>query len=310
MAAPMVSGVAALLLYVNPSLTVDEVRQALYASATDLGAAGKDDETGWGLVNAANAVASVATVVSISLNSSAKTLAPGGTHTLVAAVTSNLPDTDLTVAWSSDNPTVATVSNTGLVKGIKVGTATITATSNYDSSVTATCTVYVGPSVTGVTLSSTARAVALDSKTTLAATVAPSNAANRTVTWTSSNPAVATVSSTGVVSGVSLGTATITVKTQDGGKTATCVVTVGPAVTGVTLNTTVRTVPVGATYTLVPTISPSNAANKTVKWTSSNTAIATVSSTGVVKGIAAGTATITCTTLNGSKTATCTVTVT
>ncbi len=80
------------------------------------------------------------------------------------------------------------------------------------------------------------------------------------------------------------------------------------AVTGISVSPSSATVAVGATTTLTATITPSNATNKTVTWSSSNTSIATVTSAGVVKGIAAGTATITAKSNNG-KTATATVTV-
>jgi gliding motility-associated-like protein len=141
--------------------------------------------------------------------------------------------------------------------------------------------------------------------------VAPSNATNKTVSWSSSNTAIATVSTGGLVTAVAAGTATITVTTQDGSKTATCAVTVTTvAVTGVTLSPTSTSLSVGATQQLTATIAPTNATNKSVTWSSSNTAIATVSTAGLVTAVAAGTATITVKTTDGSKTATCAVTVT
>jgi len=81
--------------------------------------------------------------------------------------------------------------------------------------------------VTGVTLSKTTAILAMDSSLTLTATVLPDSATNKTVTWESTNPAVASVVQTGLVTAVALGNATITVTTQDGGKTASCAVTVG-----------------------------------------------------------------------------------
>ena len=105
------------------------------------------------------------------------------------------------------------------------------------------------------------------------------------------------------------GTANITVTTADGGKTATCAVTVPVPVTGVTLNKTFVCLDVNKTETLTATVSPSNATNKTVSWTSSNTSVATVSSSGVVTAKAAGNSVITATTADGSKTAECTVAV-
>ena len=146
---------------------------------------------------------------------------------------------------------------------------------------------------------------------TLKATVSPSNATNKNVTWTSSNTKVATVDANGNVKAVGSGTATITAKSNNG-KTATCKVTVSnPAVVSVTsvgLNTTSITLKNVRNYTLKATVSPSNATNKNVTWTSSNTKVATVDANGNVKAIGAGTATITAKSNNG-KTATCKVTV-
>jgi hypothetical protein len=150
--------------------------------------------------------------------------------------------------------------------------------------------------------------------TSLTATVSPSNATNKEVIWSSSNTAVATVNSSGYVTAVSTGTATITVVTRDGNKSANCSVTVYPSstvlVTGVSLDKTSLAMKVGdSAVTLNATISPSNATNKEVTWSSSNTSVATVSSTGSVSAVSTGTSTITVTTKEGSKTATCTVTV-
>lgn len=164
--------------------------------------------------------------------------------------------------------------------------------------------------VTGVTLPETAE-VSQGSTTTLTATVAPSDATNKNVTWSSSNISVATVDEDGVVTGILQGTATITVTTEDGSFTDECEVTVTApvAVTGVTLNLNTASVAEGKTVTLTATVAPANAANKNVTWSTSDPSIATVSN-GVVTGVAAGTATITVTTADGGHTATCTVTVT
>ena len=147
---------------------------------------------------------------------------------------------------------------------------------------------------------------------TLTASILPSNASEKGVSWSSSNTSVATVTSSGVVTAKAAGSATITVKTNDGAKTATCSVTVKAAtvsVTGVSLDKTSLSMTVGDTQTLTATVTPSNATDKSVTWKSSNTAVSTVSSSGVVTAKAAGTATITVTTNDGAKTATCSVTV-
>ncbi len=253
-------------------------------------------------------------------------------------------------------------------------------------------------SVTGVTLNKTALSLVAGTKGFLTATVAPANATNKTVSYTSSDSSIATVSTTGTVTAVAAGTATITATTADGSKTATCTVTVTSApvsvtinsisdkkagdsvtisgtnslgtisikvirpdttvlyvntvsetnysdtltipsnaavgkytvvagqgtttatttfnvvsptvsVTGVTLNKTTLSLVAGTKGFLTATVAPANATNKTVSYTSSDSSVATVSSTGTVTAVAAGTATITVTTADGSKTATCAVTV-
>jgi endoglucanase len=167
-------------------------------------------------------------------------------------------------------------------------------------------------SVTGVSVTPTTASVSINGTTQLAATVLPTNATNKTVTWSSSNTAIATVSSAGLVTGVTAGTATITVTTQDGAKTATCAITVSStpvSVTSVSVTPTTTSIALAGTAQLTATVLPTNATNKTVTWTTSNAAIATVSATGLVTGVAAGTATITVTTQDGAKTATCAITV-
>ncbi len=141
----------------------------------------------------------------------------------------------------------------------------------------------------------------------------PSNTNMTNVTWSTSNSSVAAVNSTGLVTGVAVGSAVITATAKDENGndiTDTITVTVSPvAVTGVSLDSSSAIVKAGKTITLVPTISPSNATNKSVSWSSSDTSVATVSA-GVVTGVTAGSATITVTTQDGNKTATCLVTVT
>jgi uncharacterized protein YjdB/alpha-tubulin suppressor-like RCC1 family protein len=216
--------------------------------------------------------------------------------------------TNKNVIWSSSDSAVAKVSPIGIVTGVNVGTAEITVTTQ-DGGKTTTCAVTVIPvAVTGVSLNKRTTTLAIGGQERLTATVQPSNATDTTVIWSSSNSAVASVW-TNIVTGVSVGTAEITVTTQDGGKTATCTVTVTPvAVTGVSMMTT-ATLLVGNQAQFYAAIMPSNATNKPVTWPSSNSAIASVSASGIVRGVGAGTAAITATTQDGGKTATCTVTV-
>lgn len=167
--------------------------------------------------------------------------------------------------------------------------------------------------VTGVSLDKTSLNLNPGKEGTLTATITPSNATNQNVTWESSDTKVATVDN-GLVTAVAEGTATITVTTADGGKTATCEVTVTqPAetpVASVTLDKTSLTLDVGGSDTLTATVKPDDATNKAVTWSTSNENVATVDQNGNVKAVGAGTATITAAASDGSgKTATCEVTV-
>ena len=161
-----------------------------------------------------------------------------------------------------------------------------------------------------MTLNKTSTSIQVGGTETLTATVSPKDAANKKVTWKSSNAAIASVDANGKVTAVKVGEATITVTTEDGGKTATCKVTVSDKeikVTGVTLNQTSISIVPGGGERLTATVTPADATNKNVTWKSSNEAIATVDANGIVIGVASGTATITVTTEDGGYTATCAV---
>ena len=166
--------------------------------------------------------------------------------------------------------------------------------------------------VTGVTLNVKEVSLIVGAKETLKVVVAPENATNKRVTWSSNKTDVASVDGQGVVTAHKAGEALVTVKSEDGGKTATCKVTVKAekvAVTGVKLDKTEHTLAVGGTVTLVATVTPEGATNKKVAWKSDKTDIATVDENGKVTAVKAGVAKITVTTEDGKKTATCTITV-
>ncbi len=255
-----------------------------------------------------NTVATTIPVESISLNKSTLTLTVGKSETLTAKVA---PDnaTNQEVTWESSNDKVATVSN-GKVTAKAKGTATITVASSENANIKKTCTVTVKAAtipVTKVKLNKTKLTLNLGKSYTLKATISPSNASNKGVTFSSSKKTVATVSSKGVVKAKKVGTTTITVKTKDGGKKATCKITVKRPVTKVKLNKTKLTLGAKETFTLKATVSPSNATNKKVTYKSSNKKVATVSSKGKVKAVKKGKATITATA--DGKRAKCTITV-
>ena len=180
---------------------------------------------------------------------------------------------------------------------------------------TATCEVTVKETpvaVTGVGLNTNKVELSVGEENKLVATVTPEAATNKEVTWNSSKPEVATVDKEGKVVAQKPGTTTITVTTVEGNKTATCEVTVKEtpvAVAGVGLNTNDLKLSAGEANKLVATVTPQNATNPKVKWSSNNQVVATVDDDGKVIAQAPGTATITVTTEDGQKTATCTVTV-
>ena len=222
------------------------------------------------------------------------------------------------VKWISSAPDVASVDQTGKITALKPGITTITVETE-DGGYTATCNVTVIDSsivsVTGVKLSATVAELTIGNSKQLTAAISPTNATNKGVTWSSSNTNVASVSSSGVVVAKGEGTATITVKTDDGGYTAACTIRVSKpspsvvAVTGVKLSAIGIELPVGGSKRLSATITPSNATNKGVTWSSDNASVAAVNASGLITAKGEGTATVTVRTDDGGYTATCKITV-
>ena len=239
----------------------------------------------------------------ITLNKTEATIMDSGNIQLTATVSPDGVTTPIT--WESLNTDIAKVSNNGLVTGVKVGTATITATCG---SVSAKSTITVSPTpVSSVTLKPTSQSINIGESVILTATVSPSEATNKTVTWTSSDVSVATVNSSGEVTGVKEGKTIITAKA--GEKTATCEVTVKPIeAESITIMPASVTLNVGGKTTLKATVLPTNTTDQTVTWKSSKPEIVQVeASTGEVTAISPGQATITATC--GAVTKTCVVTV-
>jgi uncharacterized protein YjdB len=236
----------------------------------------------------------------------------GGTTQLTATTKDALGGTltGRAITWSSGSPSIATVSQTGLVTGVAAGSAVITASSEGKSG-TSTVTVSAPPVAT-VTLAPPTATIVPGGTTTFTPTLKDANGntlTGRAVTWLSSATGVATVNASGVVTGVAEGTATITATSDGKNGTATVTVQAGPVAT-VTLSPPTATVLVGDTQQLTPTLKDAGGnvlSGRTVTWGSSNTNVATVSASGLVTGVGAGTATITATSENKSGTATITV---
>ena len=252
-------------------------------------------------------------VTEVTLDKTELTLTEGETETLTATVKPDNAD-NRKVAWSSDKTDVVTVDGDGKVTAVKPGEAVVTVTTE-DGGRTATCAVTVkakAVNVTEVTLDRTELTLTEGETETLTATVKPDNADNRKVTWSSDKTEVATVGGDGKVTAVKPGEAVVTVTTEDGGKTASCKVTVKAKVvpvTGVEVNPWAVTLSVRGTSKLSYTIRPADATNQNVKWESESPSVATVDSEGNVQGVAAGTAKICVTTEDGGFKSYCTVTV-
>ncbi|WP_228520670.1 Ig-like domain-containing protein [Flavobacterium sp. JLP] len=351
-----------------------------------------------------NTNAPVVAVTGVSVNPTTATVGLGSTQQLNAIIApANATNQNLT--WTSSNTAVATVNASGLVTAVATGTTTITVkTADGNKTATSAITVAAIP-VASVSVSPTTASLYAGNTQQLSATIAPANATNKNITWSSSNTAIAAVNSIGLVTAVAAGTANITATTQDGNKTAVAAITVNPntnftvyfykpsnwgtaikiyywsalpagvlanatwpgvnmidagngwysytftnvtstnlifndgtnqtadlsrnktgwymnntwydsnpgtgvvAVTSVTLAPTTATLSVGATQQLTPTVNPSTATNKSVTYSSNNTAVATVNTSGLITAVASGAATITVTTQDGAKTATCAITV-
>jgi len=243
------------------------------------------------------------------------TLLEGKSNTFsVVAINENLDEFDVTSSSDGKPADESIVEVTGnRITAKKAGTTTVTVTYGVEKR-TITVTVQAkAVSVESIALNKTSLSLYVNENERLTATVYPTDATNKAVTWTTSDSNVAYVDQNGYVYAKKKGTALIrAISNENDEIEAFCNVTVNEKtvnVTGVSLDKQNLTLKVDETATLNATVAPSNATNKKVTWKSSNNAVATVNASGVVTAVGYGTATITVTTADGSKTATCQVTV-
>jgi uncharacterized protein YjdB len=230
---------------------------------------------------------------------------------VVARNVSGQPLTGRTVFWSTSSPAIATVSSTGMVTGLSPGTVAIVA-SIEGKQASATVTVRAVPVASVQVTPSPASTIVGQTITLTAKTLdaAGNTLTGRIVGWTSSNTAIATVNANGVVTGVATGTATITASSEGVSGTTALTVSGVPVATVVVAPSTV-TIATGQTSTLTATLRDGNGnvlTGRTITWSSGTTSVATVSPSGVVTGVAPGTATITATSEGKSAAASVTVT--
>lgn len=205
-----------------------------------------------------------------------------------------------TIIWSTSNPRIATVDESGMVTAIEPGECIITATSQ-DTGIFATCSLTVTEPVTGISLNYTDIAIYAGDKFALIPSVEPIDADNKAVTYLSSDTDIATVDENGIVTGLKGGECVILVTTVERGLVASCKVTVYEFVTSVTINEKdVKYINNGASKAFTASVTPASATNRGVIWSSSDTNVFRVSQRGVVTAVGLGTATITATAADGS----------
>ena len=241
--------------------------------------------TSEGKSGTASLTVGVPPVASVTVSLASSAIAVGATTQATATTTDKdgLVLTGRAVTWSSDNSLVATVSGAGVVTGIKTGSANITATSEGHSG-SATVTV-VSAATAGVTVSLASPTIPVRSLTQATGTAEDANGVilpGKPMAWSSANISVATVTAQGVVTGVSVGTATIvaTNEGQSGSATITVAASAGFGSSG----EKIRVVDIGTTF--APTLSGPSAAATT--FVSRATSVATVNALGTITGIGEG----------------------
>jgi uncharacterized protein YjdB len=228
------------------------------------------------------------TILNLTLNDSEKLE--------VTVSTSN--DGVYTVAWESSNTQVATVDDDGLVTAVGVGTANITASAGNRS---VACAVTVSPlyiRITDLQVEPSTHTMDIDEEIRLSVWVEPSNATSKEVIWYSKDSHKATVDiATGQVHAMAAGRVTIVAMAEENEDIKdSCVIVIRPAyvpVADIALDKTEVTLTEGGTVRINATVSPADATNRTVTWTSQHPAIATVDENGNVVAVLVGTATIT-----------------
>ena len=209
-------------------------------------------------------------------------------HFFLSVTITPIDADDKNITWSSEDESIATVNNNGMVTAISEGETKIYATSTA-TGIQDSCNVIVRKNVTSVVINEE-QIVFSDIADTkqLVAIIMPNDATEKCVTWKSSNEQVCAVSETGLVTATGVGSAVVTVTTVDGGLTAACIVKVLQHVENVSLEKGELTLQVGDTGLLRANVMPTSADDKTLQWSSSNVKVSTVDGSGNVTALTPG----------------------
>ena len=261
-------------------------------------------------------------VTGIKVSNSPITIAPGGNARISYVIYPSIA-TNQSVSFSS-NSSCITVSSDGVItvnSDASAGNYSVTLTTN-DGGHTAECIVIISANsssetvaVTGITLNEQEVTMYVNDTRSFSYSIQPNNATNQTVYWYTASGNCSVDSATGLVTANFVGVDYINVATYDGHYVASCKINVVDSnsgsnvpVSSVTLSTTNLSINVNEQHTLVATVLPSNATNKNLTWTTSNSSVVSVSA-GTVTGISEGNAFVTVTTQDGSYSATCQIVV-
>lgn len=257
----------------------------------------------------ATSLITVRNAVVVSVSPTSVTLNPGDGRTLSATVRADA-GLSTAVTWRIDDPSVATIDGTGRLTAIAAGSTVATAVAVADTTRRGRATILVVPAVRSIAISPTSLSLAPTESFTFAVAVTGDPGASQAAIWRSSDPSTVSISGTGVVTGVRIGSATITaLAAGDTTKRATALVTVrnAPLVTVSPNSVSLQT---GQQRTLTATVSAEGGASTAVTWSSNAPAVATVGTDGVVTAVSVGSATITATSVaDPTRSASATVTV-
>ena len=250
-------------------------------------------------------------ITSLSFADESISIRKGNTQKLIVIIKPcTVSATNLT--WKSSDENIATVNSNGEVTGVNEGTTTITVSGPNGVSANITVKVVLETvKVTKINLNAKSITLKVGGSDQLIATIAPENATERELVWSSSDSSIVSVDENGIFKALKPGKVTITVKTKDGKVSSTCVITVEPIkVDSIELNPTHMDLIAEGSGQIVAIVKPDNATYKDIVWTTSDANVATVDNTGKVTGVSKGKATITAKSQDGKVKATCIVTVT